>query len=324
MRRPWTWYLFVLVFIIVTFPFLDSFCKKQTDGFTLLGIQSSRPYNPKWDVHPLSSAELKEAADALSQKFHYLSCGQQSYVFLSEDKQYVIKFFKQKIYDLPLFDSIPHSWLTRSQQKKIAKKRDKLHRDFTSYKLAFDELKDETALILVHLNKTDFLQKKLCIVDKLHIEHQIDLDNIEFILQKKAELVCPRLDRLVKEGKIAQARESLSSLLQLLLTRYKKGIFDSDPDFDKNFGFINDHPVQIDIGRFSKKQYVSSHHLAKNASYITNRRKRNKVLYYSRKEDPPCINERFPKWLKEHHPDLAIFFEAKFQELADNHAFQYP
>ncbi len=324
MKRQTCSTLFFLLCFAIFFPQLSSFCKKQTDGFSIGSIQSSRKREPQWDTRTLSLQETASVQKVLTQPFHYLSSGQQSFVFLSEDGQYVIKFFKQNIYDPSWRERWMPTFLHKKKQKAIDKKRNKLERDFTSYRLAFEEMQEETGLLLVHLNPTDSFHQKLTIIDKLHISHKLDIDSTSFILQKRAELVCPRLTRLMEAGKIEEAKQTISSLFDLLEARYKKEIFDSDPDFDKNFGFLENTPVQIDIGRFNKKTFVPSSQIHENATYITNRRKRNKTKYYSRKEDIPCLNPKFPNWLKAHYPDLALFLDEEMKRRTESHAFIYP
>lgn len=292
------------------FKALSSFCHRQTGGFTLLGISSERPFNPLWEANPLSDRETQEVISALNQKYHYLFSGGQAVVFASEDGKYVIKFFDQsRLQPRFLARHLPPQFFNQKKlAKKVWKRQNKLDRDFSSYKLAFNELKDETGLVLVHLNPTDWIERKLTLVDKIHIEHQIDLDAFEFILQKRAELVYPRLERLVKEGAQDGAKEALSSILQLFAARCQKGIDDSDPDLDKNFGFIGSQAVQIDTGRFTKHT-------------LCNRYSERNAPIHAVQVKPPVIKESFKKWLSDLDPDLLSYFEAQYEQLCAAQAF---
>ncbi len=145
----------------------------------------------------------------------------------------------------PLFDP----WRSNKVQKKGAK----LFKDFSSYTLAYQELKEQTGLLYLHLNKTDHLKHSLTLEGPLHIEHTVDLDRMEFFVQRKADLVYPALESWVARGEVERAKSALSSLITLLKLRLDKGIFDKDPDLNTNFGFLGTSAIQIDVGRFKRK-----------------------------------------------------------------------
>ena len=69
-----------------------------TDGFTIENITSSLPFDESLETRPLNEEEKTLVDLILDQKFTYLGKGCQSYVFLSEDQQYVLKFFKYQRY----------------------------------------------------------------------------------------------------------------------------------------------------------------------------------------------------------------------------------
>lgn len=161
------------------------------------------------------------------QKFYYLGSGGQCWVFASEDGQYVLKFFKFH-----------------------RRKKDKLQRDFKSYQIAYETLKQETGLVYLHLDKTESLGLTAKVIDKIAIEHPIDLDAHAFIVQKKAVLVFDYIRSLMDQGKQDEAKGALFKLCQLLEERCKKGIGDEDPRLHRNIGFVDGMPIFIDTGRF--------------------------------------------------------------------------
>lgn len=316
-RRAYFWISAICLSFAVFWTYKAICClwEQQSDGFSIGGISSSRRPNPAWDVHPLSQEERTELDRALSQKYHYLARGNQAFAFLSEDGRYVLKFFKQKLFEPPLFWKLaPSAWLKEGRRaKKIWKKEDKLRRDFESYRMAFDELKEETGLILVHLNTTDWIGRNVSITDKIHIEHSIPLDDFNFIIQKRADLVYPTIDRLMAEGNINAAKDALSSILQLFASRCQKGISDSDPDLDKNFGFIDGRAIQIDIGRFTR-----------NATKVKFRDRHLSQPVGLSDVEPPVIKDSFKAWLSENHPDLYEHFMKEYQTLCDQNGFKPP
>jgi hypothetical protein len=257
-----------LLLFVVCFFSVGRFCKKQTDGFTVASTQFDLPRNPDW-------ATLERAV-GLEQKFTYLGRGAQSYVFASEDGQYVLKLFRKR-------------YLRKSRREA------KLVKEFNSYKLAYDVLRKETALVYLHLNKTTHLRQKITLVDRLGIEHPLDADQTYFLVQKKAELLYPGLEKLAREEKIEAAKEALTRLVGLLVTRCQKGIFDKDPDLNTNFGLLKEEPVQIDIGRFKKD-------LARADANVY-------------REEVRRVTDHLHQWLMVRYPELDDHLRKKLDEI---------
>ena len=222
-------WVFRLLIFTLCFYGVAKFCKKQTGSFTVARISSNLTFHPEWEVEGADDNQVKEI---LSQPYHFLGKGAQSFVFASEDGKWVIKFFR-------------HHHL---------KKNSKLAKDFGSYKLAYEKLQSETGLLYLHLNKTNSLKQTLDLVDKIGIHHPINLDQYEFLVQKRATLVYPALEEWINEGKLEEAKQALTALVHLLAARSNKGIYDKDPDLNTNFGFIGTTPIQFDIGRFKLRE----------------------------------------------------------------------
>nr|AOO54562.1 hypothetical protein [uncultured bacterium] len=288
--------LYILA-IVSSMILIKQFCYKKTDGFALYKILSSLSYHQDWE--PASSAELENTAlsEILNQPFYYLAKGAQSYVFASQDGTTVIKFFR-------LYHLRPPLWLSflamppALQSYKLSKmidKRNELAKDFTSYKIAFEEMKEETGLIYLHLNKTSHLKKHLKIYDKIGIAYELDLDEMEFLVQKRATLVYPSIDALMKAHAPEDAKEAISALIQLLKYRCEKGIFDKDPDLNTNFGFLDNKALQIDIGRFRRETlspYPNTY--------------RDEIIR---------ITDNFRQWLDARYPMLSEHLAAEIQKI---------
>ncbi len=276
---------------------LQRFCHKQTDGFSLYKISSDLGYHAEWEVLPLGPHEETELSSVFGQPYRYLAKGAQSYVFLSEDGQYVIKFFR--IYHLqPPFwvTHIQWPWILQSyRMNKIAQKKKELEKDFASYKIAYDQMKQETGLLYLHLNKTDSLQRTLTLYDKIGVKHQVQLDRMEFLVQKRAELVYPALANMVEKEGLESARTAITRLVDLLCLRCKKGIRDKDPDLNTNFGFIGQEPLQIDVGRFRIE-----------GEPVSDRIDRDEIIR---------ITDNLSQWLRAHYPDLASHLQTTIEHI---------
>lgn len=281
--------LFKLFLVILAFVVLERFCYKQTDGFAREKICSDLAYHAEWNTQPLSLSDREKVLSILDQPFTYLGKGAQSYVFESQDKNYVIKFFRHSHIRPPFWVFLPllPPFLKSYKERKIAYGEGKASRDFMSYKIAFEEMPEETGLIYLHLNKTNDLKKQATIYDKIGIVHKIDLDHMEFLLQKKAQLIYPTLQSWIDQGKLDRARDSLSDLVRLLSLRCDKGIFDKDPDLNTNFGFAQGRAIQIDVGRFRKETGKKTE-------------KRDELVK---------ITDHLKQWLDRKSPDLSLYLQ---------------
>jgi len=277
------------IFFIILFVCVGHFCRKQTDDFTLLAIRSHRPYDSSWETAPPSS----EVRAALNQPYTYYGKGGQSFIFFSQDGKFVLKFFKQKVFTYPAYlEYFPIPFvIDKYKAKKRWKRQDKLLRDFSSYKASFEELQEETGVLFAHLNKTSYFQQSLTIVDKLGIAHSLSLDEVDFVLQKRAVLVYDKIQQLMESGKEEEAKQAISSVFSLIHKRCQKGFHDRDPNIRTNCGFLEDKAIKIDVGRFVKSPSMQSREV------------------YSR--ELIRITAPFKEWISETHPSLLPFFDAE-------------
>ncbi len=241
-----------LCLLLLTVWGLSYFCKRKTGDFTLMGITPHPPFNPAWETPSPTPQQQEEIDLALSQPYHYLGKGGQCFVFASADGAYVIKFFKQKTYTIPLWHAlIPPYLFDRYKEKKQWKRQDKIQRDFWSYKYALEVIPEQTGVLFVHLNPTEHLQRRLTFTDRLHIAHTVSLDAFDFVLQRRAEMISPAMLRMIRAGEIQEAKELIDNLCHLVLFRCMQGLEDRDPEVRTNCGLLGKEVIKIDVGRFS-------------------------------------------------------------------------
>lgn len=296
MKKILKWFAY-LSLGIVTCIGLQKFCRSKTDGFALCKIRSSMVFHPEFETNPLNDDQQQELNTALDQRYHYLGKGAQCFAFVSDDGQFVIKFFK-------LYQLCPSPWLISApmpaflegwRKEKVERKWGELGRDFISYKIGFDYLKKDTGLIYLHLNKSNQLKKNLTLYDKIKVEHHIDLDSMQFLIQKKADLFYPALKKLIDRGQIQQAKANIEQLVEYLAIRSRLGFYDKDPDINTNFGIAGDKTVQIDVGRFRPDP------------------SRTDPLLYI--DDIRRITDNLRQWLQELEPSLALVLLDSIQQL---------
>lgn len=199
---------------------------------------------------PLSAPELVEVQKILAQPFTFLGSGGQAYAFLSQDGKSVLKLFKH--HHLNNFSGLKALPLPEIATSFIQAREKHQAQFFQSCKIAFDELREETGLLYMQLNKTNQWKRSITLIDKLGISHQIDLDNLEFALQKRASLAHSTVKKMIRDGKKEEAKRAIASILNNVASRCQKGIKDNDNGFRRNTGLLNGQAVAIDIGSFSK------------------------------------------------------------------------
>lgn len=293
-------FLYVLLIALAFFALIRLYYR-LTDDFRLANITDTLNYRSEWDVQPLTSAEKEKIDTLLQQKYFYIGKGAQSYAFGSEDGQFVLKFFKFKhLRPSPLFDWIP-PWMPFAEYraKQEARKKRKFEGVFSGYHLAYEVNRKESGLLFVHLNRTKELYPSVTVFDKIGRKHRIDLDDVAFLLQVKAETMRSVLHRLLEQGDLPLAKTRISQIFDLYLSEYKKGIFDHDHGVMHNAGFSENHPIHLDVGKLKKDENMKS------------------LTFYS--EDLALVARRMDKWLKENelkeYPELAKHIEAKVSEI---------
>ncbi|WP_420422649.1 hypothetical protein [Simkania sp.] len=277
-----------LLFLLLFFG-VERLCHRATDGFAMVNV-----YPPKGDYSYWETEEpFPIATTTLEKPFHYLNSGSQSYVFLSEDGETVLKLFKfQHMRVLPWLDLLPlPNYFSSMRNKKRAQKRAVLECTLSSYQIAFENLREETGILYFSTR----LGKKVTIYDKIGKKHTVDLSKTPFVLQKKASLVYDTIDNWMNLGQKEKAEQGLRDLLHLALVRCQKGIFDKDPDFSTNFGFVNHHPVQIDVGRLS----------------LDDKEKKPEVY----QDEMIRITRDLQEWIAQNHPGLLPFFDEEIERI---------
>lgn len=291
------WRLFFLVIIILSLYGLGRLYFRITAGFTILNITSDFTYQPQWEVRPLLPTEQTEFVKAIDQPYYYLGKGCQSYVFASQDGEYVIKFFKYQRYRLKpwlaYFPPLPA--IVKYRQEKLERKWKKLDGFVQSWKVAFENLKEETGLLFVHLNKTDHLQKRLMIYDKIGQMHLVELDKMEFCIQRRAQLLCTTLLDYKNKGDLLAAQQLVHQLLNLILSEYVRGLADNDHALMQNTGVAQGKPVHIDVGQFVFKEAV-----------------KEPTIFH---QELFTKTYKFKLWLRENYPELGKYLEEELQQI---------
>jgi len=241
LRKGWT-----LLFVVLGVALIGKGWHWAKDGFDIkrthfpLEIVASDPLDGKVSL-------------ALSQPYHYLSRGHQCYAFESADGKYILKLPRYDRYTLPFWlRSCQFRFLEDYREEQRADKEKRLYFTLNSFQIAFEELKEETALLYLHLGRTNNFGSHTQITDRIGRSYSLDLDATAFILQRKKALMMPAFKNSLAAGDRARAKEILGAFLEIVAIRARKGIFNKDPSFLRNFGY-DGKGVQIDIGSFYRR-----------------------------------------------------------------------
>lgn len=292
--------IFLAGFVAIKIHRIDTHLRELSKGgkrFSPAHIVSEFDHNPAWDVKV--SDDLYSFVNVITQQpFFWLSKGFQAYAFVSEDNEYVIKFFQQqRLRERPFLEH-PFAYIFhKSFRDKCAYIKHHREEIFSSSKLVFEEIPEETGILFVHLNKTVDLLRGIRLRDSAGQSFKIKPDRVSFIIQRKAQYVLPTLTQCMKEGKVDMAKARLDQIFDLLLTLAKKGIVDSDYALirNNNIGFTKDRAIYIDTG-----------HITKNVNLDA----KKQMEYEFRKRLRPLYD-----WLTIKYPELAAYFDMRKVEI---------
>jgi hypothetical protein len=209
---------------------------------------------------PASESLKQEVRQLLNQEFVYLGKGRQMTVYESKDHQCVIKFFNPRTFlRKSWFSDIKRlrrmsslRWISRAYFKRT----ERLMRLSYRHQLAFDEMKEEAGLIYVHLNAATKLTKSLSVQDQEGKYFLINLDEVPFVIQKKATVIFTAFDSFMQRGEIDKIKEGLSQLYVLFNSRAHLGITDRLQTLHNNYGFSDGKAIQIDVGGIMKDNSI--------------------------------------------------------------------
>jgi hypothetical protein len=244
--------------------------------------------HPDWET-PILDQNLQ--TQIFNQDFFYLGQGKQSYVFLSKDDQYIIKFAKLNHYKRTQFLSfLPFcKFLHKNCVKKTIILNKRLLQYLDSQKLTFDNLSQECALLYCHLNKTSSLNRKLALYDPWKRKFIVDLDDHIFIIQKKIPSYQNILFDYQKNHQTEKVRQYLKKMVDFHQKLLHRCLVDTDKGFYKNYGILNNEIVCMDTGNF---------------------------IYDANLQDKNHLNQRFNflfkkmrLWVQKNFPEEKVFFD---------------
>jgi hypothetical protein len=220
---------------------------------------------------PLSS----EMQEILSQPFTFLGKGRQCFAFASQDGKYVLKCPRTNIFETPF-------WHTRkeSMRKQFV---------FESFRLAAEELQEETGVILFHRGGGSGV---LTLIDRLGCCYKFPIDQTVFVLQHRFPLWTPAY------LKACDKRPLLQGLVDLVAKRASHGIVNRDGSFLKNYAWDGEKVYQIDVGDFFRLDWAQEDILHKALEDTL-----SPVCKWLPEEEATLLRALMQKKIEEHHPE---------------------
>ncbi|HSX25817.1 MAG TPA: hypothetical protein VLE89_02275 [Chlamydiales bacterium] len=225
----------------------------------------------------------EEADRALDQKFHYLSRGRQCFAFASEDGKYVLKLPRTDIYEIPLWARALPVSLKREQ---ICANRKRIETYlFSSFQISFEELKEQTGMIALHLGQTAPEGKQLTLVDRLGCAFHLPMEKTSFVLQHKYPILIRSFLSALEQGNRKEGERILEALVDVVVERGSKGILNRDGSFLRNYGYDGQKAYQIDIGSFFHNENLEEEEAFRKSIRDT----MNPIRFWLGKTDPEML-----------------------------------
>lgn len=225
----------------------------------------------------------ESVVNALSQPYYYLGQGRQTYAFVSQDRQFVIKFFKAPYFKVP--------WYFKWNQSEIKKRKLRQYYYENSYFLG---LPNETQVLYVHTGQTQQSLPILSVTDKASRQFRLNLNTLPFVFQRKGSLFYSALIQAQQAKNEEKFKQFIQQFIKLIAQRMERNIADGDQDVEHNFGVIGDTVFHLDPGRLFREEGL-----------LENRRARLEWEKSTR---------NFRKWLMKTFPQYTSYLDQQIDE----------
>src|SRR5579862_699706 len=280
----------LILWVILLIP-IDRYFFKKNASFSIRFLYSCMPNRPEWNLPILTSEQDRELNTILSQEFTYFAKGTHCYAFMSQDRKYIIKFHRYPSH-MRIFPWLNHPFAYIFDKKRMRTKEYNLKRyDYfmSNYKSSFENLREETGVFLLHINRTDHLKKMVTLVDKTANRYRVSLDDVTFILQKRADLIYPTLEQFLARKEKHKAEEAISHILNLIVQSCQKGYVNKDPVLKRNYGLLEHCAMYIDIG-----DLMQSNEIKRPENYIPHVKE---------------VTADLRAWIAQNHPELMDHYD---------------
>jgi len=294
-KKPRDWGLNTVFIAPVLLCIIGLFCFKSSLPFRVEEIRPVRDFSFQ-ATQTASQEELERLRAIFSKPFTYIDEGDQYYLFVSQNNEYLLKFFKmRKLTPKYWLNYIPLPWLDQQRLNKIGYRERARQEVFGNFKCAFEEFRHQTSLYFIHFFNTNWIKARVQIFDRQSSSHWVSLDTVPFVLQRKTTKLFEYIEGLLQEDKPKEAVSSLLLVLDLVKDRCLRGFADQDGDLESDYGFVGNRAVFIDVERFEKDETLKSP--------------------LSVLREVFKVSQRISEWLTFKHPELLPEFQKESLDL---------
>ena len=280
----------LLTLLVLSIALVGRLWYLAKDGFNVNRLHFSLPVAQIQDTQDVDHLHA-----LIDMPYHYLGRGRQCYAFASSDGRYILKLPRFDRYTLPFFWRVMPSWFMDGYRNELLQGRqERLVFTLESFRIAATDLRNETAVVYLHLHQTKSLPERFVVYDRLNRPVNINLNHTAFVLQEKKAIMMPLCIKAMREKDRKTIEKMLLAFLDIIDLRAQKGIFNRDPSFLKNFGWDGEKSIQIDIGSFWRRSDLPP-----------------EVGYFMSLRDGTTP---FRQWLAKMDPELLDWFEHQLEE----------
>lgn len=250
------------------------------------------PVWPEMQATELLPEIQQQAQKVLDQPFHYLGKGRQFYVYESQDHKWVLKFIKCQRFTEWYDEYTGLEWLGYFRSTRREEKSARCAALFSSIQLAAGPLSDVTGTLACHLIQRPEFSTTAILYDPAGVKDAVFLDDVPFVIQRKAMGVFAVLDELYAKCDMNGLKMRLQQLVFLYKDLAHRGYIDIDDGAITrgNIGFLEDRAVCIDIGTL-QRAHNAEERLPRDLKRLT-----------------PVF-----EWLQGRNPTLATWFSEELQ-----------
>ncbi len=215
--------------------------------------------SPEWDVK-ISPHHDRFFYVVTQQQLNWLGRGAQAYAFETGDGKFVVKFFQiGRIKEDDVEKGFIGELFSKESKEKRKQRLEHRREIFSSSKMCYEELPEETGIIYVHLNRTEDKIKGIKLVDRYGQSHRIRGDDACFVVQKKAKYLIQTISAHMDNGEFEAACARIDQIINLLYSVARKGFTDGDDALirNNNIGFAEDKAIYIDTGHITRAPNIN-------------------------------------------------------------------
>lgn len=283
----------MLIFLVVKGQMIDKKLEqiaRPSRLFNLKYIESNMESRGDWEVR-ISPDHDRFFYIVAQQSLYWIGKGENSYIFVTGDDKYVVKFIHVGI----MQKYRPHGFFNKlfANKKKCSKKSNRFEDIFMSSRICFDELQRESGVIYAHLNRTKAKIHGLKLIDSYGQSQRACGDDTCFVVQQRATPLIPLLTNLMENGNLDEAKTRVDQVFDLLVSLAQKGFVDADDGLisNNNIGFTDDRAIYLDTWHFFR---------AKNLDVLERMRYETQIRLVP-----------LERWLHVNYPELGAYYVQK-------------